>query len=139
MGPRRSGAGVGIGMLRPFLEQFGFRDLSRFHDCKIPFLPKKVGEADRIGDTTIQKIFIESSKGFQQCLRFDRVLLMFHTSGLSIRSLFLFFDFEISDFLRNHRFVLFLPKRVGDADRIGDTNNSNSFIPTSLFSNIFLI
>ena len=50
-GPLRSGAGVGVGILRgagdPFLEFFGFRDLSRFHRCKVRFFKQKVREADR--------------------------------------------------------------------------------------------
>ena len=58
-GPPRSGAGVGVGMLRGtgdlFFDFVGFKDLSRFHHCKIRFVTKRVGEADRIGDTEISK------------------------------------------------------------------------------------
>ena len=45
----RSGAVEGVGMLRgtgggPLLDFFGFRDLSRFHHRRIPFLFKKTWE-----------------------------------------------------------------------------------------------
>ena len=54
----RSGAGVGVGMLRgagdPFFSKF--LDIDIYQDStivKLVFLPKRVGVADRIGDTKI--------------------------------------------------------------------------------------
>ena len=65
-GPPRSGARVGVGMLRgagdPFFSKF--LDLEIYQDSaivKFVLLPKRVGEADRIGDTQISKIFIKKS------------------------------------------------------------------------------
>ena len=68
----RSSAGLGLAMLRgigdPFLDFFGFRELSRFHHCKIRFLPKSVRGTDRIGDTEISKLFIKKQKDVQTYL-----------------------------------------------------------------------
>ena len=70
-GPPRSGAGVGVGVLRgagdPFFSKF--LDLEIYQDStivKIVFLPKRLGKPRRIGDTKISKLFIEKSIGFQE-------------------------------------------------------------------------
>ena len=70
-GPVRSGAGVGVGMLRGAGEPFfsKFLDLEIDQDStivKFSFLPKRVGKPDRFRDLQISNLFIKQSMVLQK-------------------------------------------------------------------------